>query len=63
MGEEAKIPQEQEDAAGPGSGAPVRDGVPRQKAVRQPPDEIGGADGPEPTHYGDWQHKGRVTDF
>jgi hypothetical protein len=25
--------------------------------------EIGGAKGPEPTRYGDWQHKGRVTDF
>ena len=25
--------------------------------------EIGGAQGPEPTRYGDWQHKGRVTDF
>jgi homeobox protein ESX1 len=25
--------------------------------------EIGGADGPEPTRYGDWQHKGRVSDF
>jgi len=27
------------------------------------PREIGGAPGPEPTRYGDWQHKGRVTDF
>ncbi len=27
------------------------------------PKEIGGTDGPEPTRYGDWQHKGRVTDF
>ncbi len=27
------------------------------------PPEIGGAPGPEPTRYGDWQHKGRVTDF
>ncbi len=27
------------------------------------PTEIGGAPGPEPTRYGDWQHKGRVTDF
>ena len=25
--------------------------------------EIGGAPGPEPTRYGDWQFKGRVTDF
>ncbi|MDR3450810.1 MAG: DUF1674 domain-containing protein [Alphaproteobacteria bacterium] len=25
--------------------------------------EVGGAKGPEPTRYGDWQHKGRVSDF
>jgi hypothetical protein len=27
------------------------------------PKEVGGADGPEPTRYGDWSHKGRCTDF
>lgn len=27
------------------------------------PNEIGGAPGPEPTRYGDWEHKGRCTDF
>lgn len=27
------------------------------------PIEIGGVEGPEPTRYGDWQHKGRCTDF
>ncbi|KJV58895.1 hypothetical protein RFEPED_1290 [Rickettsia felis str. Pedreira] len=25
--------------------------------------EIGGVKGLEPTRYGDWQHKGKVTDF
>ena len=25
--------------------------------------EIGGYKGMEPTKYGDWQHKGRTTDF
>jgi hypothetical protein len=25
--------------------------------------EIGGSDGPEPTRYGDWDVKGRVSDF
>ncbi|EDV57948.2 succinate dehydrogenase assembly factor 4, mitochondrial [Drosophila erecta] len=25
--------------------------------------EIGGQAGPEPTRYGDWERKGRVTDF
>jgi hypothetical protein len=27
------------------------------------PKEIGGAPGPEPTRYGDWEYKGRCTDF
>lgn len=25
--------------------------------------EIGGPEGPEPTRYGDWERKGRVSDF
>ena len=25
--------------------------------------EIGGADGPEPTRYGDWERKGIISDF
>ena len=25
--------------------------------------EFGGYDGPEPTRFGDWEHKGRCTDF
>ncbi|XP_020287794.1 succinate dehydrogenase assembly factor 4, mitochondrial-like [Pseudomyrmex gracilis] len=25
--------------------------------------EVGGPRGPEPTRYGDWERKGRVTDF
>ncbi|SDH10666.1 DUF1674 domain-containing protein [Roseospirillum parvum] len=31
----------------------------------QPPAgrEIGGPKGPEPTRYGDWEQKGRCTDF
>ncbi len=27
------------------------------------PREFGGAEGPDPTRYGDWQHKGRCSDF
>lgn len=27
------------------------------------PREIGGADGPEPTRYGDWERKGVISDF
>jgi len=37
---------------------PVRPAV--QQAL---PKEIGGVKGPEPTRYGDWEHKGRCTDF
>jgi len=29
----------------------------------QKPGEIGGPRGPEPTRYGDWESKGRCTDF
>jgi hypothetical protein len=32
-------------------------------AVPQKPGEIGGPRGPEPTRYGDWESKGRCTDF
>ena len=37
---------------------------PKPAPARQPmPKEIGGTSGPEPTRYGDWEHKGRCTDF
>jgi hypothetical protein len=32
-------------------------------APSKPPREIGGVKGPEPTRYGDWEHKGCCTDF
>ena len=32
-------------------------------APRKMPKEIGGPKGPEPTRYGDWEVKGRCTDF
>lgn len=34
-----------------------------QPAQKPPPKEIGGPKGPEPTRYGDWEVKGRCTDF
>ncbi len=36
-----------------------------QAAIPKPPmpKEIGGPKGPEPTRYGDWEVKGRCTDF
>jgi len=36
---------------------------PPKPAPPKRPKEIGGAPGPEPTRYGDWEHKGRCTDF
>jgi len=33
------------------------------RAAADPPREIGGPKGPEPTRYGDWEHNGRCTDF
>jgi hypothetical protein len=34
----------------------------KPEAAQSPPEE-GGAQGPEPTRYGDWEHKGIATDF
>jgi homeobox protein ESX1 len=37
---------------------------PPTKAEPPPrPKEIGGPSGPEPTRFGDWERKGRVSDF
>ncbi|HYH23273.1 MAG TPA: DUF1674 domain-containing protein [Azospirillum sp.] len=36
---------------------------PALKGPEQMPGEIGGPQGPEPTRFGDWENKGRCTDF
>ncbi|MFC0389270.1 DUF1674 domain-containing protein [Muricoccus vinaceus] len=36
--------------------------APKPPAPPLPP-EIGGPKGPEPTRFGDWEQKGRATDF
>ena len=38
---------------------------PDEKAEKKKslPKELGGTDGPEPTRYGDWEHKGIISDF
>jgi hypothetical protein len=53
----------------PGQERPVP-GDPDQPPAGDPPGEppmrmkeIGGPAGPEPTRYGDWERKGRVSDF
>jgi hypothetical protein len=46
--------------------AEPNDGKPAEVAKPVPlklPKEIGGPKGPEPTRYGDWEYKGRCTDF
>jgi len=40
------------------SGAPDGPGVPHARAR-----EVGGAAGPEPTRFGDWEKNGRCIDF
>jgi len=47
----------------PKSPAPETSEVPEKPRPVPLPKEIGGAPGPEPTRYGDWEHKGRCTDF
>jgi hypothetical protein len=40
--------------------------VPRPQPVRgpeQPPGEVNGPRGPEPTRFGDWERSGRCSDF
>ena len=48
-------------AAGPEDTAASPESIPA--TVKQKPGEIGGPRGPEPTRYGDWESKGRCTDF
>ena len=47
--------------AGPGPVAAGDSGPPLPP--EQPPGEIGGPGGPEPTRFGDWERKGRCSDF
>lgn len=40
--------------------------APKPESKPEPPPkpkEIGGPSGPEPTRFGDWERKGRVSDF
>ncbi len=36
---------------------------PNKEPQKKPVKETGGPKGPEPTRYGDWEQKGRCTDF
>ncbi len=35
----------------------------KAKPEAQRPRELLGREGPEPTRYGDWEHKGLISDF
>ncbi len=35
----------------------------KQVEAKIQPREVGGPKGPEPTRYGDWEHKGIASDF
>lgn len=51
----------EEDAPLPGQVPPPVGDPPSEAPTRMR--EIGGPAGPEPTRYGDWERKGRVSDF
>jgi hypothetical protein len=42
---------------------PAPPAPPPAKAPPAKPKEIGGPKGPEPTRFGDWEQKGRASDF
>jgi homeobox protein ESX1 len=44
-------------------GLPPAGDPPSEPPIRMRPKEVGGPSGPEPTRYGDWERKGRVSDF
>jgi hypothetical protein len=49
----------------PGEHIPPAGDPPKEEPVRlkEVAREVGGPAGPEPTRYGDWERKGRVSDF
>jgi hypothetical protein len=40
-----------------------RDNLPKKAVDGEMSPEVNGPKGPEPTRYGDWEQKGRCTDF
>lgn len=59
MTEAKTTPAAPEPAAKP-EPAPATDTKPKTPPM---PKEVDGPKGPEPTRYGDWERKGRVSDF
>lgn len=50
-------------SAGEGSTSKNNEDVEVEDNVNPVTGEVGGPKGPEPTRYGDWERKGRVSDF
>lgn len=50
------------DPAAPPAVSPAPQPAPKPTPPKLPK-EIGGPAGPEPTRFGDWERKGRVSDF
>ncbi|KAL1196479.1 hypothetical protein V5N11_023170 [Cardamine amara subsp. amara] len=53
--ENLQMPKEEEEEEGGGGGG--------GEFVNEDTGEIGGPRGPEPTRYGDWEQRGRCSDF
>ncbi|MEQ8964541.1 MAG: DUF1674 domain-containing protein [Azospirillaceae bacterium] len=60
-GEEQPAPETASEGTAKSRGKPAEAG--KGATADQPPGEIGGPQGPEPTRYGDWEVGGRCTDF
>jgi len=60
---EIATPQAKKPAKRPASSVTVEPQFDPRAAGTDLPPEIGGYEGPEPTRFGDWEHKGRCTDF
>lgn len=58
LGAMTDTPNPPDPAVAPSTPAP-----PPRPAAPKLPKEIGGPTGPEPTRFGDWERKGRVSDF
>ncbi|MEO3471344.1 succinate dehydrogenase assembly factor 4 [Roseomonas sp. CAU 1739] len=55
-------PDDTAPAGAPPAAATAPHPAPKPAAPKLPK-EIGGPAGPEPTRFGDWERKGRVSDF
>lgn len=66
MGTPAAVPQPRKSLT-PEAERALAEAAERRAAIDRKaadrPKESGGAKGPEPTRYGDWEHKGLTSDF